>query len=277
MGMQLTRHGFLMIVGLVGNSLVEQVVGVQPEPPARTTSATALPLSTRIIPNRDFGYRRVVPTKAHWNGREFDIETGIQVMMAVIKDPTTTTDERALALRHLGNLNTNLQGRPCIDDLVALYPKLETGEGKYRLLFCLLSSEDSRGLPLAYSVANGDAKSRLRHRAAAALARWNIRRGVEVLIALFPDEEKGLLRTRGAGALMTFKSFNRTKGWGCPVEDILNPAIAMSKHDHDAAVALAQSGFSEWFEANKERFPDWKPGDPLPEVSKVKGKPDADK
>ncbi len=265
---------FLLIFCAAGFLLPWRGVAQEPEQPARTTFAADLPLSTAIVPNKDSATFRVVPKTAHWNGQEFDIETGIEVLMAVIKDPTTSTDERALAVRHLGNLNTLLSGQPCIDDLVALYPKVTTVEIRYRLLLCLLRSEDSRGLPLFYSVLEaGTAESRLRLRAAAALAQWNIRRGVLELIELFPNEERGPMRTLGADAMMLFEYRNRSKGWGCPVEEIMKPATAMSKQDHDAGVALAMKGFRDWFEANRQRFPDWKPGDPLPKAPKVKATP----
>ena len=268
---------FVLILGAAGLLLPATGVAHEPGPPARTGSRGALPLSTEIVPNKNFGFFRVVPKTAHWNGQEFDIETGIQVLMTVIKDPATTTGERALALRSLAHLNTQLRGNPCIDDLVALYPRLETTEERYQLLLSFITSDDARALPLVYGVASSDAQSRLRHRAAAALAQWNIRRGVEVLIALFPNKEKGLLRTRGAAALMTFERFNRTGGWGCPVEEIMKPATVLRKQDDDAGIALAIKGFREWFDANEHRFPDWKPGDPLPEAPKEKPTPEENK
>ena len=153
-----------------------------------------------------------------------------------------------------------------MEELVAIYPNLETTEEQYEVLLSFINSEDTRAFPLVYVIATSDASPRLRLRAAAALAQWNIRRGVQVLIELFPSEEKGPTRTVGADALMLFEGYNRRKGWGCPMEEIMKPATALSDQDYAGAVALAQRGFRDWFEQNKNRFPDWKPGDPLPEV-----------
>jgi len=263
--MAMQPHRFRLSIIFAGVCLLlGRAVAREPDPSEQTKNTAPLPLSTATVPNEDFGFMKVVPETAHWKDQEYDIKTGISVLMRVIKNPTTTHDERVLALRYLGNLSIRLQGNKCIDDLVLLYPKLETTDEQYELLFSFISSEDSRALPLVYDVTTGDAQPRLRLRAAAALAQWNIRRGIQALIELFPNEEKGPTRTLGAAALMVFEGYNRRKAWGCPMEEIEAPAKTVAEQDHNAAIELLMRGYRDWFEQNKARFPDWKPGDPLP-------------
>jgi len=244
-------------------SLTRSSLGQQ-EPPLPEQASVPLPLSTQAAPGQDAGFKRLVPEKANWKGQEYDIGAGIRVLMSVVISPTTKSDERAIALRALGHLNRKLRGDPCIDDLVALYPKLETTDEQASLLNVLNNSEDRRVLPLSYNVAVEGAEPHLRLLAAAALARWNIRRGVEVLVEFFPSGRKETAQSHGVEALMLFDVLNRTKGWGWPMAETGAPVGAQSEPTYSAVVALAESGFRKWFEQNKHRFPDWKPGDPLP-------------
>ncbi len=67
-------------------------------------------------------------------------------------------------------------------------------------------------------------------------------------------------------ALDLFETKNRLKGWGFPDQEIRKAIEGRAGLDREAFVASYTAEIKKWFAENERRFPDWKPGDPLPEV-----------
>ena len=264
MGMQSRRFRLSVISGVVGIVLLGRAVAHEPKLTEPTKETSPLRLSTQAAPSEVAAAKRPLRGKVNWKGQEYNVEVGIRVLMTDVSSSAISSDERVLALRALGHLKGKLRGDPCIVDLLAVYPKLETTAERAALLNVLNNSDDQRVLPLAHSIAIEGGEPRLRLLAAAVLARWNVRLGVEVIVEFFPNGKGQTGATLGVDALMLFDVLNRTKGWGCPREEAENPVGASDGRTYSEAVALAESGFRKWFEQSKDRFPDWKPGDPLP-------------
>jgi hypothetical protein len=194
--------------------------------------------------------------------------------MAVIQDRTTVSVERAMALDRLGVLSIHLRAHRCVDDLVELYPTLEKTEERFGLLQCLVKSQDSRALPLLYRAATGDKDPLVRSVGAAGLATWNVRAGARQLIELFVLDAPGPRGALGWEAVIAFDSENSRRGWGLPKE-LADRADASLQGLSDAELRQElQRRYRDWFEQNKDRFPDWKAGDPLPEVEKDSAAPE---
>lgn len=218
-----------------------------PEPILKNDSVTAL----------------VLPRTIRWKEQEYDADAAIPILMTVINDQSTASAERVVALDRLGMLATHLRGLRILDDLVEFYAKLEKIDERFSLLQCLLKSQDSRSLPLLYS-ATSDKEPLVRLVGAAGLASWNVRGGVRQLIELFVLDAPGPRGPLGWEAVIAFDSENSRRAWGLPRE-VADRANASLKGLSDAELRHElQRRYSEWFEANKLRFPDWKPGDPLP-------------
>ncbi len=56
-----------------------------------------------------------------WKDGEYDVHSGIDVVMSVVRDPQAGVKERELALIQLAMLRTQLKGRPCLDELGTIY------------------------------------------------------------------------------------------------------------------------------------------------------------
>lgn len=209
-----------------------------------------------------------------WRGRQYTPSQAIPVLVNAILDDQRDAAVHADAIKELDRLATQLAGTGWIPELVTRYVTLDDPEAKAELLRCLSGSEDPRALPLFYAVLVNEEEPIRRLRAATGLAKWNIRRGVQALIELFPSTAKTSWIDVGVLARRGFSLLNKRKGWQCPVHDIDTRALATKEQaGHEAGAKALMAGFREWFDANKHRFPDWKPGDPLPEVSA----PDKDK
>jgi hypothetical protein len=156
-----------------------------------------------------------------------------------------------------------------MDELAKLYDVASESE-KYGILICFKASDDPRGIPLFMHVLDGEKNMKLRLSAAGALAHWNIRRGVAELVNLL--ESKDMLSQPARmpyvrdNALDLFETKNSVKGWGFPAEDIRKSIEGGLGLEREQFVALYTAEIKKWFAENDHRFPDWKPGDPLPAI-----------
>lgn len=217
-----------------------------------------------------------LPTSTQWQGQQYDIETGIDVFMGVIRDPKESTRNRNAALLDLSRLRTHLKGRPCLGELRTRFADAGKFEKK-SILSCFHASHDPDAIPLLIHVLDSEDGSDLRLSAAKGLANWNVRRGVAELIRLFDstDVVQSLVPTTiiSHNARGFFRYANESKGWGFPSNDWWTAIDSRNDLDEDqrkvlrnVAIEKEINAIKEWFSENEHRFPDWKPGDPLPKV-----------
>jgi hypothetical protein len=238
--------------------------------PAVEEGGDPLPLSVESVPATPL---RALPTSAKWDGREYDVESGIHVLMGVVRNPEKSPDERHYALLRLSMLDRHLKGRPCLDELAKLYD-VPGAVGKGAILLCFKASDDPRAIPVFIRALDTEKDMKLRLSAAAGLAQWNIRRGVAELVRLLDSPEEmpqpsQLFYVRD-NALDLFRTKNRLKGWGFPDDkesaewppDVMPPPDVAARLKPRPTVGEIK----RWFAENEHRFPDWKLGDPLPEV-----------
>ena len=258
-----------------------------PEPPRKALAK--LLLSSESVTGPTI---RRLRTSVQWNDREYDVDSGIDVLMNVIRGPEVPLWGRGSALAGLAMLGTQLQGRACMQELAKLYDAATVSE-KGGILLCFLVSDDPRGLPLFVAVLDKEQDNTLRYGAASALVRWNVRRGVAELIHLFESTELPSGRfypVIGDRARGLFQKLNDRKGWGFRDEEIRGAIDTRLGIDREAlkrwesldeetrkSIEAQTQGLREkfdalyfaeirkWFAENEHRFPDWKPGDPLPE------------
>ena len=215
---------------------------------------------------------RPVRTSVEWENRKYDVDSGIPVLIAVVRDPKESTGRRGWALSQLAMLMTQLKGRPCLDELARLYDGAGESE-KGTILVCFQGSRDPRGIPVFIRTLDKEKNMKLRLWAAGALAHWNIRRGVAELVKLLDSQEEmpqpsHLFYVRD-NAMSVFRLKNIHKGWGFPdnKESAEWPPDVMPPPD--VAARLKRPTVEEikkWWAENQHRFPNWKVGDPLPNI-----------
>jgi len=212
---------------------------------------------------------RNLPTSVRWNGDDYEVDLGVKVLMSVIRDPENRERERELALLQLAMLRGHLNGCPCLDELQTMYDRATDAEKKI-ILTCFLGSRDPRGIPVFLRAIDREQNMALRLPAASGLAGWNVRRGVAELIMLIESNEVLVPPNRMPyvrdNAIEDFRNGNARKGWGFPDEEIRKSIESRPGFDRDQFVALYTAEIKKWFAENEHRFPDWKPGDPLPEI-----------
>ncbi len=100
------------------------------------------------------------------------------------------------------------------------------------------------------------------------MARWNIRSGVSKLINLLESRHVGPQGQRfGNEVMKVVQGLSEHNGWGLPEGEILRRIMeSRSDLNQDQKIGLHVVEIKKWFAENEERFPDWKPGDPLPEI-----------
>jgi hypothetical protein len=155
-----------------------------------------------------------------------------------------------------------------LDELARLYDN-PSEPHKEAILICFVGSDDARGLPLFNRTLDKEENMMLRLSAAGGLAHWNIRRGVAELIRLFESTELPSGRfypVIGDRARDSFQKLNQRKGWAFPDEEIRKSIESRPGIDREQAGALYNAEMKKWFTENQDRFPDWKPGDPLPKT-----------
>lgn len=211
-----------------------------------------------------------VPTFIKWQGHKYDVDTGVDVLMGVIRAPEMSPNYRELALLDLARLKTNLKGRPCLDELRTHFDDAGGLEKKF-ILTCFKGSRDPRAIPLFASVLDNEQSIKLRLSAASGLAEWNVRIGVAELVVLLDSKEvlpppppPRMPYVRDY-ALEYFRKSNARKGWGFPYEETALSIGMRTDLNDDQTSAIYIDGIKKWFEENEHRFPDWKVGDLLPE------------
>ena len=164
----------------------------------------------------------------------------------------------------LSPLWKELRGRQCLEELIKIYKDASELE-KRVILSCFKASRDPRGIPLFIDVLDEEEDVILRCRAAKGLAGWNIRRGVEELVRLMDEPIR--LPNRTFSPKSDFRMLNIRKGWGFPDDEksVFWPPDVAPRPDNIKPPPSVEE-IKKWFEENKHRFPEWKPGDPLPEV-----------
>ncbi len=234
--------------------------------PVKEKGPDSLPLSIDTVTGAT---ARPVRTQVEWDGREYDVESGIDVLMSAIRDPEKSAEEHELALLGLAMLGRQLQSHPCLDELATLYDRGKCLE-KSIILTCFLGSRDPRGIPVFFRTLDNEEYMKLRLSAASGLAGWNVRRGVAQLLDLLDSRE--VIRSRMPyvrdNAMRTFRLQNIRKGWGFPddKESAEWPPDVMPPPDVAARLKPRPTveEIKKWFAENEHRFPDWKLGDPLP-------------
>jgi len=208
------------------------------------------------------------PTSIEWVGKEYDISEGVQALIRACSDKNTDPDDRAAALHKLAEVAPALRGTPSIPRLVELYEAVTPQEEKRSLVGCIAASNDPRGLPFFAEVLGNSTDQVQRFQAAYALARWNVRRGVRELIGMFDssiDGRDGL--GFGEQVVKVFQLLNLQKDWGAPDKEILQRIrVHEPELTKEQALSLYARYIKQWFTENEHRFPDWKPGDPLPKA-----------
>ena len=232
----------------------------------RDQTGGPLPISAESVS----GYpSRPVRASIKWDGEEYDVETAIDVLMNVIRDPETARHERELGLIHLTMAGKHLRGDPCLRELETLYDKAGQLE-KLTILRCFLGSRDPRSIPVFTRVLDNEKNMKLRLAAASGLAGWNVRRGVAELVGLLESKDTLPQPARMPyvrdNAQESFRNVNARKGWGFPFEEVGQSIGQRTDLSADEKGSLFVAEINKWFAENEHRFPDWKLGDPLPEI-----------
>lgn len=225
------------------------------------TKRPVLPLSPIPVlrPKVDDAISRSI----NWKQSEYQVSDAIQVLVEVIANAQSELPERRMALQSLGTLGSALRNTDAVVELMAQYEKVTDAEEKRLLVGCLAVSNDARALPLFARFLEDATEDVSRFQGAHALARWNVRSGVAGLIKLLDSREVGPEGQRLANeVLKVLQHLNRQKGWGMNEERILQK-VNMRKTGSHQVEYVAQ--LKNWFSDNMHRFPDWKPGDQLPE------------
>ena len=225
----------------------------------------ALPLSPNV--RNPAVMRGVPPTTIEWDGAQITSEAAILILTEGISDGTFADKRLPVALEQLGRLAALMKGKPCIDDLIRALPNMHTPEEKCGMLLCLSNAEDPRALPVFYQVLQTEKDSLVRLVAADALAEWNVVYGVEELGRLLSNKDRlpnG--RTEADEAANSLGGTNRRNAWGFPEQEIREMIVSRNPRTSDEAEAYWIDEWKKWWGTNKQRFPDWKPGDPLPNI-----------
>ncbi len=218
------------------------------------------------------GYWRVGRGKEEdvfWKGKSYSAAEGVDLLMKVALEPGSVADHYR-AIDRLGRLGSQLRNTQRVPQLMELYGRLTDRSEKVTLLFCLARSKDGRTLPLFGEILDARQEEYLRLPAAYGLALWNVRSGVRELIELLsfrqterPIRPPGIICDEAASLLYRL---NYWKSWWGPEAVLLALAEARTGLHHEV-LDSSHAELKKWFAENERRFPDWKVGDPLPEVS----------
>ena len=248
-------------------------VGIQPYNPCFAQRVNedinVLPLSTANVPISGEATGKTFYATVQWEGQEYHALEGTTILMGIIVDPEVDAAIRAKALQRLGRL----RNRSATPQLLALYPRLQDWREKNGVIQCLVWSEDPRGLAVLTEVLDDEQDDVVRLAAAMGLAQWNVRRGVSELVSLLESETILPQDARTPhirdNALDMFMNYNRRKRWGFPDEKIREAIVSRTDLNEQEMLAIYIGDIRKWFVENKDRFPDWKPGDPLPAAPKL--------
>lgn len=259
---------------IIGGLAISQARAVA-EP--NRTRANALPLSATDVTGSTV---RNPPTATQWEGREYGVREGLDVLMRVVRDPNESEKRRGLALIDLQVLGTNLRAHGCLDELAEIYDSAHELHKKM-ILTCFKGSGDSRAIPVYIRTLEHERNIGLRLSAASGLAHWNIRSGVAEIVKLLDSEEpmpppSHLYYVRD-NAMRNFRLTNIRKGWGFPDDKDSAEAPPDMVPPPEVAARLRPpptvEEIKKWFAENEHRFADWKLGDPLPPNEPVTASP----
>ena len=219
-------------------------------------------------------------TSVKWEGNEYDVETGLDVLMRVVRDPERSANDRELALLDVSRLGTHLKHRLCLDELRKRFDSAGELE-KSIILTCFKGAQDPRAIELFTHVLDHGQSMKLRLRAAGGLAQWNVRRGGAELVKLLDSDailsQPARVPYVRHNALELLRTNNRLKGWGYPDEKIWRGIESRTDLNNDEKAALffaeEKAEIKKWWAGNEHRFPEWRPGDPLPETEVSQPKP----
>ena len=214
--------------------------------------------------------RRNHPESIIWEGIELDSRVAESILMNVVENPESAKSRRLDALGKLSAIHSVLRGSDSLPRLIALYDKDVDIETRRAVVLCLCKSMDPRAFDLLFRITQSESgDSMLRVICAGGLAQWNVRQGVRQL-AMLADSDESIHshRTIGDEAMILLQSLDQLKNWGYDARPSVQSIITSKSLNHSDKRHALRDNFVEWFEANAYRFPDWRPGDPLPEVDK---------
>ncbi|MGB2984854.1 MAG: hypothetical protein WBE26_03145 [Phycisphaerae bacterium] len=224
---------------------------------------------------QDQGYWRVGQEKEEevtWEGKLYPAREAIDVLMKVVLG-RGSVGNHFRAIRLLRSVGSQLRNTERIPQLMGLYGQSTDRSEKVALLLCLAESKDQRVLPLFAEILNTRQEDYLRLPAAYGLALWNVRSGLRELIELVavkqtetPIRPPGIIGKEAAHLLYRV---NYWKFWWAPEAPLLAVSGARTEV-RDQALDSCHAELKKWFAENEHRFPDWKLGDPLPEIEVVK-------
>ena len=249
-----------IVVALLALGAVRALVQTTQPLDTRKPEGSPLPLSCATVDQP--GYRSIHPPRPpglSFEGKQYDPEAGIAALMDVVKDHRAG-ERRLQALEQLQRVGRKLSGRPCVADLVALYPELADTESRLGLMVCLAASEDERALPLFLRVLAGKPAPLECLGAALGLAQWNERTGVASLMQLLGDDTP-LPNRRSVGyeASSSLFSLNTRRAWGFPEDEMFKSLEEMKDLPEETRKDFVVKRWREWFEANQHRFPVFQP------------------
>lgn len=225
-----------------------------------------LPLSNAFVPNSG-SWKEYRDTPIHWNGMDYAPKDAAAPLAQVIASKSTKAPERMTAIGLLSTVANQLAGSESILSILKVYETVDNVDEQTELLLVLAKAEDPRAFSLFARILESEPGTSLRFAGAIGLAKWNIRTGVRELIGLTGSKAQ-LKKVRAISdeSLKTIFSLNEQKGWGIPekkIETMINSKVGISQEEKRMLVI---DELHKWFSENEHRFPDWKPGDPLPSV-----------
>lgn len=205
-------------------------------------------------------------TTVSWKGQDYSCDTGAHMLMELVVKPDTDRAIRAEALTALRRVpRPYLRDNDKIEQLMSVYENLQTAQEKVDLII-VVAAWSPRTLPFLVKILDRENDMGVRQQAAAGLAAWNVRRGVAELLHLLEEctdvgSADRIVCNEGA---KTFLWLNARKGWGFPEKETRESIMEKADLDDNAKSALFVTEIKKWWAENEQRFPDWKPGDPLP-------------
>lgn len=233
-----------------------------------------LPLSPALAPVPGDMRHEDRRTTVTWKGHDYSCGEGARVLMELVVDRDTNRSLRTEALHTLRRVpHRHLRDADTIEQLMSVYDSLHDRQEKVDLI-ALVGAWSPRSLPFLARILDREKDKGARQLAGAALAGWNVRSGVAELIRVLEECKEDASRDRSVcnEAGKEFTWLNARKGWGFPEGRIREEILSRADLSNEEMSALFVSEIKKWFTEDEHRFPDWKPGDPLPEVPQEEGK-----
>ena len=191
--------------------------------PEQISSPTAQPAENMLAVSPPKAALTSRPSKIRFDTIDYDINEGVEVLLDTILDPNTTPEGMAVALNTLSPYAQTLDGHDAINQIIGRYDNINEKDVKASLIRCLGRSGDGRTIPFLDKIIKTETDPYLLTTAAGWLASWNIRAGVEKLIALL-DAEAPIRGNRGRPVYMevgiSLSTLDKMKNWGGPINAI---------------------------------------------------------